>query len=93
LAAADRAITYLYRTKTYAIEYAAPSSGSEEQKFFCASDAAFADDIETRRSTGGFLHKLFRGPIDWHSGKQKTVTTSSTEAEFLALTRAAKETI
>jgi hypothetical protein len=31
--------------------------------------------------------------IDWHSAKQKTVTTSSTEAELLALTYATKETI
>ena len=61
--------------------------------FFCASDAAFADDPQTCRSTGGYLHKLFGGPIDWHSGKQKTVTTYSTEAELLALSRTAKETI
>jgi len=39
------------------------------------------------------LFKLFGGPIDWHSTKQKTVTTSSTEAELLALSHAAKETI
>jgi hypothetical protein len=92
LAAADRAITYLNRTKTYAIEYSAPP-GSEQEVFFGASDAAFADDSQTRKSTGGFLYKLFGGPTDWHSGKQKTVTTSSTEAELLALSRAAKETI
>jgi hypothetical protein len=61
--------------------------------FFCASDAAFVDDPQTRKSTGGFLHKLFGGPINWHSDKQKTVTTLSTEAELLALTRAAKETL
>jgi hypothetical protein len=61
--------------------------------FSCASDAAFADDRATRRSTGGYLFQLFGGPIDWHSTKQKTVTTSSTEAELLALTYATKETI
>jgi hypothetical protein len=78
LVAADQAITYLYRTKTDAIEYAVLPSAGEKQIFFCASNAAFADDPQTRRSTGGFLYKLFGGPTDCHSGKQKTVTTSST---------------
>ena len=36
---------------------------------------------------------MFGGPIDWKSRKQKTVTTSTTEAELLALQHAAKETI
>jgi len=35
--------------------------------------------------------KLFGGPIDWRVGKQKTVTTSTTEAELLALSHASKE--
>jgi len=93
LAAADQTISYLYRTRTYAIEYSAPTPGDGQQIFFCASDAAYADDPETRKSTGGFLYKLFGGPADWHSMKQKTVTTSSTEAELLALSYATKETI
>ena len=93
LAAADRTITYLYRTRAYAIEYSVPQSVNEDHIFFCASDAAYTGDHQTRKSTGGFLHKLFGGPIDWHSGKQKIVTTSRTEAELLALTRAAKNTI
>ena len=59
--------------------------------FTCASDAAFADDIATCRSTEGYLFQLFGGAVDWRSMKQKTVTTSSTEAELLALTNATKE--
>jgi hypothetical protein len=39
-----------------------------------------------RKSTEGYLIQLFGGAIDWHSAKQKTVTTSGTEAELLALT-------
>jgi hypothetical protein len=91
LAAADQVISYLHRTKSYAVQYAAETNN--QQVFLCASDAAFANDRATRRSTGGYLFQLFGGPIDWHSTKQKTVTTSSTEAELLALTYATKETI
>ena len=35
--------------------------------------------------------KLFGGLIGWRANKQDTVTTSTTEAELLALSQAAKE--
>src|SRR5436309_10024052 len=44
-------------------------------------------------SSYGYLFKLYGGPIAWKATKQPTVTTSSTEAELLALTAAAKETL
>ena len=59
----------------------------------CASDAAFADDLATRYSTEGYLFKLFNGPIDQRSTKQKTVITSSTETELLALSHTTKNII
>ena len=34
---------------------------------------------------------LYGGPIEWKASRQKTVTTSSTEAELLALSQAAKQ--
>ncbi len=88
-AAVNRAISYLYGTRTLAIEYSGTTNGQEA--FACASDVAFADDILTRHSTEGYLFKLFGGAVDWRSTKQKTVTTSTTEAELLALSHAAKE--
>ena len=36
---------------------------------------------------------LNNGPISWCSRRQQTVALSSTEAEYMALTLAAKETI
>ena len=56
-----------------------------------ASDASFADDPDDRKSSQGFLIKLFRGPVAWKSSKQATVTTSTTEAELLALEHRVKE--
>jgi hypothetical protein len=49
--------------------------------------------VPDRNSSQGYLITLFDGPIAWKSGKQDTVTTSSTEAELLALTAVAKEAI
>ena len=59
--------------------------------FTYTSDAAFADDVATCCSTKGYLFQLFGRAVDWHSTKQKTVTTSSTEAKLLALTNITKE--
>jgi len=56
-----------------------------------ASDASFADNSVDRKSSQGFLIQLFGGSVDWRANKQDTVTTSTTEAELLAISQAAKE--
>lgn len=86
--AVNQVMAYLAATHAMAIEY----SGSIHDVLF-AADAAFADNIATRHSSQAFLVKLFGGPIAWRANKQDTVTTSSTEAELLALTQAGKEAI
>ena len=87
-------IIYLRDTKYLAIEYNGNVVHFEAEVnriLKASSDASFANDAETRRSTEGYLLQLFRGPIDWKAKKQPTVATSTTEAELLALTNAAKE--
>ena len=83
-------IIYLRDTKYLALEYDGNVLQFEEEVklFRASSDASFATDVDTRKSTEGYLLQLFRGPIDWKARKQATVTTSTTEAELLALTNA-----
>ena len=70
-----------------------PKQAENEPKvFFCSSDAAFADNPD-RKSSYRYLFKLYGGAIAWKASKQATVTTSSTEAELLALTTTAKEAL
>jgi hypothetical protein len=57
--------------------------------FTAASDVSFADNPD-RKSSEGFIFCLFGGPIEWLARKQRTVTTSTTEAELLAVSYAAK---
>jgi len=66
------------------------------------SDADWAGDLDTRRSTGGYVCVLttssstgnpIQSAISWSSKRQQTVALSSTEAEYMALTQAAKEAI
>ena len=99
LRCANRVLSYLQATKYYAIEFSGSVDLSTEvetgddEVLQLSSDASFADDPETRKSTQGYLMKLFSGPIMWQSSKQKTVTTSTTEAELLSLSHTARETI
>lgn len=85
--AAEQTISYLYGTRYHSIEF----DGSCDPKyvFRAASDASFADNIG-RKSSQGFIFTLFGGPIDWSARKQRIVTTSTTEAELVALSEAAK---
>jgi hypothetical protein len=53
-------------------------------------DAVHATDLVTRRSITGLVFVLCGGPIAYKSKVQPTVSTSSTEAEFIAAVQAAK---
>jgi len=89
--AANRVIQYLYGTKGLALTFGKQQQGL--QSLICASDASFADNSIDRKSSQGYVILLFGGPIAWRANKQDTVTTSTTEAELLALSQTAKESI
>ncbi|KAI0991909.1 hypothetical protein K3495_g16278 [Podosphaera aphanis] len=83
---ANRCIQYLYSTRYLAILY--HENPGSVNVFDGSSDAAFADDTETRRSSEAYLFRLFGGPIAWAAKKQPTVAKSTMEAELSALSRA-----
>lgn len=55
------------------------------------SDADFASNRDDRTSMGGQILLLEKAPIAWKTNKQKSVSLSTMESEFVALTDAAKE--
>jgi ribonuclease HI len=87
----NRSIQYLYGTRKLSVLFDGQYQLDKEFEVF--TDASFADDPESRRSSQGWLMKLDGGPIAWNASRQATVTTSSTEAELLGLSFAAKETM
>lgn len=86
-AAVDHLLRYLRKTRTLTLQL----GGTET--FDVYSDASFADNTIDRKSSQAYIMKLFGGTIGWRANKQDTVTTSTTEAELLALAQAAKESM
>ena len=57
------------------------------------SDADWAGDVESRRSTSGYAFSLGTWPIRWSSKRQSTVALSTCEAECIGQTQATKEAV
>ena len=57
------------------------------------SDSDFASDTTDRRSTMGYAFLLGGAAVTWASRKQQSVSTSTTEAEYVGLCNAAKEAV
>ncbi|KAL0448235.1 UNVERIFIED_CONTAM: Retrovirus-related Pol polyprotein from transposon TNT 1-94 [Sesamum latifolium] len=56
-------------------------------------DSDYADDLDDRRSTTGYVFTLGGGPICWKSTAQSIVALSTTEAEYMAIAEATKEVL
>ena len=83
-------LRYIRSTIDLGIVYGAESSGSlvNLQAF---SDSDYASDRLNRKSILGYVYMFAGGPISWMSRKQKSVATSTTEAEYMALSTCVKE--
>ncbi|XP_048503073.2 secreted RxLR effector protein 161-like [Beta vulgaris subsp. vulgaris] len=53
----------------------------------------YAGDLDTRRSTTGYVFNLGSGAVSWCSKRQPTVSLSSTEAEYRAAAMATQECV
>lgn len=63
----------------------------QEKSVFGYVDADWGGDINDRKSTTGYVFKVFNNVVSWCSRKQSVVSLSSTEAEYVALSFAACE--
>lgn len=57
------------------------------------TDADWAGDHETRRSTSGYIFIIGRAAISWSSKRQPTVALSICGAEYIGQTQASKEAV
>ena len=87
LAAAKTVLRYIKGTTHLGLKYAAPG------ELVGYSEADFAADVDSRRSTTGYASIYNGAAISWVSKIQPTVAASTTEAEYVAGAMAAKEAI
>ena len=88
--AVKRILRYLKGTMDDVLRYGGSYSNLQVVGY---CDADYAGDIDSRKSTTGYVFLLNGGAISWNSKKQPTVALSTTEAEYMAATHAAKEAI
>jgi hypothetical protein len=87
-----RVIKFVLDTKTFGLKIQ-PEQKKLDEKWSMTvyTDSEYAGDKETRISVGGYIIFLLGVPILWKSKAQRAVTLSSAEAEFVALSEAAKD--
>ena len=84
--AVKRIFRYLVGTKDYTLQYGTSNSSGGY------SDADWGSGHD-RKSVGGFVFLLNGGAISWASKKQSSMALSTTEAEYMGMTQAAKEIV
>jgi hypothetical protein len=89
-----RVFRYLCGTKDYAICYQGkPGGDSGKLDVHGFVDADWAGDLDRRRSTNGYVFKMFSGAISWMSKRQVVIALSTTEVEYMAATHGSKEVV
>ena len=80
-------LRYLSHTRNTGIVY-----GPASQQLEGFSDADFAtSDTERRRVTSGYVFRLWGGAISWQSKRQPSVSLATGDAEYVAISQAARE--
>ncbi|KAK9006690.1 hypothetical protein V6N11_019024 [Hibiscus sabdariffa] len=80
-------LKYLRRTKDVFLVF----GGEEVLGIKGYTDASFQTDKDDSRSQSGFVFYLNGGAVSWKSSKQDTIANSTTEAEYITASEAAKE--
>ena len=81
-------LRYIAGTQGYGITF---GKGIDGIHGYC--DADYAGDLDTRRSTTGYVFIMNGGAISWSSRLQPTVAVSTAEAEYMSAASAVKEAL
>jgi hypothetical protein len=84
-----RVLRYLVTTRTFRLML----GGRHPERLAGMTDSDYANCPDTRRSVSGYAYSLGSGAVSWSSRKQDIVTTSTCEAEYVALANATKESL
>ncbi|GAW05221.1 Gag-Pol polyprotein [Lentinula edodes] len=82
---------YILNTLDYAIAYKAGVEPGLKPYAYVDSDHAGCQD--TYRSTSGYVFFMAGAPVSWSSKRQATVALSTTESEYIGLSRATQQAV
>ncbi|KAE8241390.1 hypothetical protein A4X13_0g7436 [Tilletia indica] len=86
---AKRALRFLKRTASEDLVFERASK--DVLGLVGYTDSDFAGDVETSRSTTGFVFYIHGNPVSWSSRLQISVAMSTVEAEYIALAEGLRE--
>ena len=85
----QRVFRYLQGTRDLMLQY----GGKSDIKLDVYSDADYAGDLDSARSTSGFAMFIGSSLVSWASRRQPVVAKSTTEAEYIAANDAGSEAV
>jgi len=88
--ASRRILKYAQTTKRFSIKFGGTKQSLRIDGY---ADADWGSNLVDRKSTTGYIFMMNGGPISWTSRKQTSVALSTMEAEYMALSDAARELI
>ena len=80
-------LRYLRTTENYGIKF------SKDRTLKVYADADYAGDLESRKSTSGFIIKIGSSPTSWYSKLQHCVATSTAESEYYSVSDCSKHSL
>ena len=86
-----RILKYLASTRTHGLCYSGKNTNPDTIVAF--SDADYAGDVDTRRSTSWFVFILNGAAVTWSSRRQNCVALSTMESEYIAASEASREVV
>ena len=81
---------YIKGTYKFRISFSTLEKGQKVKGYV---DLDYTRDYIDHRLTYGSVFMLLGGPLAWYSRKQRSVSTSTTEAEYVALCQGSKEAV
>ncbi len=86
-----RCVKFVLDTSDFGLKISPTELDDGHWTIMVYTDSDWAGDKDTRLSVSGFIVYLLGVPITWRSKQQKSVALSSSEAEYVSLSEAAKE--
>ncbi len=88
-----RSIKFILDTKLYRICMCPTYSRDLSWELLFFTDSDYAGDPDSRRSVSGYIIFIRGVPVAWKSKAQRSVTLSSSKAEWIVLSEAVKDII